>query len=102
MIIGSTLAAFVQLFKHFDMKNAKNNMNTTFWNKNNKLVLAAGIAPAIMLLLYVGFGFDAMTQLAPGLNLLLSAILGFIAVIACLVSATYLSFSYMFMQSEKE
>ncbi|MGB0430950.1 MAG: hypothetical protein ACPGLV_10795 [Bacteroidia bacterium] len=83
------------------MKTAKN-INSIFWNKNNKIAFAAGFVPTILLLLYASFGFETMSKTAPGVNLLISSVLGFSAIIAGLISVTYLSFTYMFMQSETE
>lgn len=102
MIIGSTNTAIVNPLNRIDMKNAKINMNTTFWNKNNRIVLASSIVPTLLLVLYATFGFDTMAKFMPGFNLLISTVLGFSAVIAGLISITYLSFTYIFMRSEQE
>ncbi|MFY0674116.1 MAG: hypothetical protein JXQ87_11960 [Bacteroidia bacterium] len=83
------------------MKNIKETQQN-FWNRNNKIVLTVGVVPAILLSLYATFGFNAMAQTMPGLNLLFSTVLAFSAVILGLMATTYLSFTYLFMMNEDE
>lgn len=84
------------------MNNLKNKNAMTFWTSNNKKILAAGTVPMLVLIVHVLIGFEYLERLIPYINFFASITLAFVAVIALLISSTYLSVSYMFMVNENE
>lgn len=92
---------FAEPLKPHTMNSTQQTQMGQFWNAFHKRMLAFGLVPSLLFTAQVAFGFRYLEAIIPITNFFATVTLGFVAIIAVLISSAYLSFTY-WMNTSKE